>query len=437
MTVFFLLTPPPRDAVLKATAEAYHANAVVFSFFRDGCCFPVLLIAAALIEKGCRFPRSGRELAVFCGLGVTGMWGNQLFYILGLYYTSATIASCWQPAIPVFAAFIAIVLGVEPFPPLSKLRGWFKLFGILFAAGGAIVLTLGKPAGSASEMKKATLGNIFLLLNCSCMGLYVNIQKVFIFNDKQGSVGERWKPYPVHVTAWSYFFGAIAMIISAVVGFYGEFTFFGFGDCNGVGEECPTNSFHVPKQMLIGLAYAVLISSVRTARHPKHLPFFVFNNNVLMLCGAPQALCYGLISFTNKHLPATVVTAFWPFQVPVAVFLASCSVGIFEQPLSGSDTGSGSDASAASGPFCENMTLMELGGFILIVIGCAAPPKPPKITAQLAQQSRGFVRELALKARCAGVVSLAGVTVADHMERKENERKLSDSPPLLYKSAIN
>ena len=155
-----------------------------------------------------------------------------------------------------------------------------------------------------------------------------------------------------------------------------------------------------------------------------------------MLCGAPQALCYGLISFTNKHLPATVVTAFWPFQVPVAVFLASCSVGIFEQPLSGSDTGSGSDASAASGPFCENMTLMELGGFILIVIGCAAPPKPPKITAQLAQQSRGFARELALKARC-GVVSLAGVTVADHMERKENERKLSDSPPLLYKSAIN
>ena len=226
--------------MLKATAEAYHANAVVFSFFRDGCCFPVLLIAAALIEKGCRFPRSGRELAVFCGLGVTGMWGNQLFYILGLYYTSATIASCWQPAIPVFAAFIAIVLGVEPFPPLSKLRGWLKLFGILFAAGGAIVLTLGKPAGDASEMKKASLGNIFLLLNCSCMGLYVNIQKVFIFNDKQGSVGERWKPYPVHVTAWSYFFGAIAMILSAVVGFYGEFTFFGFGDCNGVGDSSPT-----------------------------------------------------------------------------------------------------------------------------------------------------------------------------------------------------
>ena len=40
------------------------------------------------------------------------------------------------------------------------------------------------------------------------------------------------------------------------------------------------------------------------------------------------------------------------------------------------------------------MTLMELGGFILIVIGCAAPPKPPEITAQLAQQSRGFARRV-------------------------------------------
>ena len=40
-------------------------------------------------------------MKVFALLGVSGMWGNQLFYILGLYYTSASVASCWQPAIPV------------------------------------------------------------------------------------------------------------------------------------------------------------------------------------------------------------------------------------------------------------------------------------------------------------------------------------------------
>ena len=37
-----------------------------------------------------------------------------------------------------------------------------------------------------------------------------------------------------------------------------------------------------------GLAYAVFISS---------------------------ALCYGLITYANKNLPATVVAAFWPLQV--------------------------------------------------------------------------------------------------------------------------
>ena len=435
MTVFFLLTPPPRDAVLKATAEAYHANAVVFSFFRDGCCFPVLLIAAALIEKGCRFPRSGRELAVFCGLGVTGMWGNQLFYILGLYYTSATIASCWQPAIPVFAAFIAIVLGVEPFPPLSKLRGWFKLFGILFAAGGAIVLTLGKPAGSASEMKKATLGNIFLLLNCSCMGLYVNIQKVFIFNDKQGSVGERWKPYPVHVTAWSYFFGAIAMIISAVVGFYGEFTFFGFGDCNGVGEECPTNSFHVPKQMLIGLAYAVLISSVRTARHPK-----------------PFGICLQQ-RFDVVRCPAGAVLR--PDQLHEQAPPCDCRHGLLAVP--GARRGvprllQCRHLRAAPQRLRHRLRLRRIGGERPLLreydphgAGRLHPHRHRvRRTPQAAQDhcpacpavSRFCARAGSESSLC-GVVSLAGVTVADHMERKENERKLSDSPPLLYKSAIN
>jgi|EP01043_Picozoa_sp_COSAG02_P063488 drug/metabolite transporter (DMT)-like permease len=244
--------------VLKKFAEGAKANAVVFSFFRDGCCFPVLLIAAALLEGGCKFPKSAKELGVFCMLGVTGMWGNQLFYILGLYYTSATVASCWQPAIPVFAAFFAIILRVEPFPPLAKFRGWLKLLGILCAAGGALVLTLGKPdhKASSAEAKKASIGNIFLLLNCSCMALYINIQKVFIFrNDKEpGAVGSIWVKNPVHITAWSYFFGAIAMIITALVGNALKVEFLGFGDQD-------PDPFHIPKPMFVGLVYAVFISS--------------------------------------------------------------------------------------------------------------------------------------------------------------------------------
>lgn len=351
--------------VLKKFAQGAHANAVVFSFFRDGCCFPVLLVTASILERGPKFPRSTEELGVFCLLGVTGMWGNQLFYILGLYYTNATIASCWQPAIPVFAAVIAIVLRVEPFPPLGKMRGWFKLIGILCAAGGALVLTLGKPgkhAASSNAGESRAVGNAFLFANCFCMALYLNIQKIFIFHADKSSPMARYQALPTHVTAWSYFFGAIAMIITAVVGFYGNVGFLGFG------KDEATDSFHVPKQMLVGLAYAVFISS---------------------------ALCYGLISFANKHLPATVVSAFWPLQVPVAVLLASCPAGIFGKPSDDDGSFSGSSAGAAVGPFCEHLTGDEAIGGLLIIIG------------------------------------LFSVTFANHLERGEAELKPERNAPLL------
>lgn len=105
----------------------------------------------------------------------------------------------------------------------------------------------------------------------------------------------------------------------------------------------------------------------------------------LLRCGMPiLALCYGLITFANKYLPATVVSAFWPVQVPVAVILASCWAGIFAKPDSDTD-----------GPFCETITKMELLGGVLIAAG------------------------------------LLAVTYSDHMERKEEEQKRRDMPPLL------
>ena len=119
------------------------------------------------------------------------------------------------------------------------------------------------------------------------------------------------------------------------------------------------------------------------------------------------ALCYGLITFANKHLPATVVTAFWPVQVPVAVVLASCPVGIFAKPRGSQvdvsahyefglldESGSGSDAGPV-GPFCETLTKMELLGGVMIAFG------------------------------------LIAVTMADHMERKEVEAMKRNMPPLL------
>ena len=145
----------------------------------------------------------------------------------------------------------------------------------------------------------------------------------------------------------------------------------------------------------IGLLYAVFISSALCYGLITFGPhsFARFSSWQLLQC---FLLIFARVLTANKHLPATVVTAFWPVQVPVAVVLASCSVGIFEKPEDGSladDSGSGSDK--AVGPFCETLTSMELLGGVLIAIG------------------------------------LLGVTIADHMERKELAKLAANSPPLL------
>jgi hypothetical protein len=65
-----------------------------------------------------------------------------------------------------------------------------------------------------------------------------------------------------------------------------------------------------------------------------------------------------LITYANKHLSASLVTVFWPLQVPVAVILASCGVGIFHQ--------------TAPGPICETLNSHEVMGGLLIIVGLLA-----------------------------------------------------------------
>lgn len=86
----------------------------------------------------------------------------------------------------------------------------------------------------------------------------------------------KWKDYPVMVTAYSYFFGAI---------FVGLASF-----CVLSVGEAPKN-YKVPTEALYGLLFAVTIS--------------VFGSV--------------LITWTNKYLSATIVTAFWPLQVVVSL----------------------------------------------------------------------------------------------------------------------
>lgn len=80
--------------IVKATAQNNNINPLVFSLVRDLACFPLLLICACLVE-GFQKPQL-KHLPVIFILGLL-LFGNQFFFILGLYQTnSPSIASIFQ-----------------------------------------------------------------------------------------------------------------------------------------------------------------------------------------------------------------------------------------------------------------------------------------------------------------------------------------------------
>lgn len=283
---------------------------------------------------------------------------TQYLYIEGLYFSSPNVASIMQPLIPVFTALLAFVLCVEKLPGPGRMHQWWKILGIAFAVGGAILMTLSAHAkvkyevtgtffngtdscsstnsssfsvasaagkcttsggfsqtfdcdggnitlsvfdktdcsGTANytsllpvdtclhtsattsveydcsevKAKNAIVGLMLLIGNCSCMAVYVLLQKIFIF--RPGASMHKWSKYPVAVTAFSYFWGAVVMALAAGIRY---------------ATNRDASLFTIPKKTIAGLVYAVLVSS---------------------------ALCYGLITWCNKYVSATVVTSFWPLQ---------------------------------------------------------------------------------------------------------------------------
>ena len=214
------------------------------------------------------------------------MFGNQLLYLLGIYYTNANIASIFQPAIPVWTALLAIIVRIEPFPDFRTLRGWAKCLGIFLAAAGAIVLTVQKNSGKAADHSVSSgagsvqfVGYIFLLGNTLSMAIYILLQKKFIF-DKEESY---WKTKPVAVTAWSYMFGTIFMALASL--YY---------------VNKPEKFTYFPKEEIYPILYAIFIAS---------------------------GLCYLLISWCNMQISASLVTATWPLQVLFCAILSYFVLG--------------------------------------------------------------------------------------------------------------
>lgn len=154
---------------------------------RVGCVMPVLVMLAWRHEP--KLPPL-RELPWLAVLGMLGVFGNQVLFLWGLSYTTATNAAILMPSIPVFAAAIGALLGIE------RIGRW-RLAGILLAVLGALAV-LDPTRFSLSD--DTTLGNLLILTNAFLYASFLVLQRPVLKR-----VSWRW------VIAGSFFFGSLGI----------------------------------------------------------------------------------------------------------------------------------------------------------------------------------------------------------------------------------
>ncbi|MEO8196268.1 MAG: DMT family transporter [Thermoanaerobaculia bacterium] len=126
----------------------------------------VLIAAPLLAVMAWRHDRvipTGRDWRALAVLGLLGIFANQVLYLVGLRFTTATNAAILMPSIPVFTVAAAALLGAER---LTARR----VAGVALAAVGALVLL--DPA-RIELGEKTSLGNLLVAGNCLCYAFYL------------------------------------------------------------------------------------------------------------------------------------------------------------------------------------------------------------------------------------------------------------------------
>lgn len=289
--------------VISKMALSVGINQLVFCIIRDLIALCILAPLAYLKERRIRPPLTRPLLLSFIFLGLTGIFANQLLFLIGLNLTSPAYAAALQPGIPVFTFLLAVCMGTEHVD-WDEWAGMAKIGGTFVCIGGAILMSTYKgpviwgdgfldmhmqgavfgqpspePVGWFIEVLLELgldtwhIGIVCLVGNCFCMALYIAFQAPLLAR----------YPAPLSMTAYSYLFGAAFMSISGL-----------FGASNWSDWLLTPSEF-------LSVLYAGLIAS---------------------------ALNYGLLTWSNKILGPSLVALYMPLQplfssVLARVFLKS------------------------------------------------------------------------------------------------------------------
>ena len=132
--------------------------------------------------------RGTRDYLLFAFYSILGVSLNQLFYIAGLAFTTATAAQMLIAGGPAVTLLVAIIAGREAASPM-------KWFGIILAGAGAMLLVnQGTGAGHV-------FGNILIIINMIAYSAYLVLARDLL---------KRYQP--LTVITWIFIFGVVGVL---------------------------------------------------------------------------------------------------------------------------------------------------------------------------------------------------------------------------------